>query len=116
MTLAFACPSQRTMRFAWTVGAAHRLLGHMAHRRGDLPEAQRRLGEALAAFAAIPAPFEMAATQLDLAHVDHARGEKTAARLGEARAGFAALGLADWVGRADALAARLDGPRAPTSS
>ena len=93
-------------RFAWGSGATHRLLGQLALQRQDLVTTRASLDEALATFTAIPAPFEVAVTRLDLARLAGTGGDREArAHLAEARAGFAALGLDDWVQRTDALAA-----------
>ena len=57
------------------------------------PVATASLDEALATFTAIPAPFEVAVTRLDLARLAGTGGDREArAHLAEARAGFAALG------------------------
>jgi class 3 adenylate cyclase/tetratricopeptide (TPR) repeat protein len=66
-------------RAAHGAGWAQRTLGHVAQAEGAHPEAERRLGEAAATFAAIGARYEEARTRLDLAALHHARGGREAA-------------------------------------
>ena len=59
--------------------------------------------EALRAFEAVEAEFEIARTRLDLAELAHARGDAsaTAAHLAEAARRFRALGVPRWVERVE---------------
>jgi hypothetical protein len=79
-----------------------------------VPGARAALTEALEGFAAIDSRFEAARTRLDLAELEHARGDAAAAtaQLAEARASFVALRVPHYVERAEALAARLGLPAA----
>jgi ATP/maltotriose-dependent transcriptional regulator MalT len=60
-------------------GWAQRTLGHVAQAEGDAAEAARWLKDAAATFATIGARYEEARTRLDLAALDHARGDRRAA-------------------------------------
>ena len=88
------------------VGWAERALGHIAQTRGALGDAEDHFQEALRAFAAIEARFELARTRLDLAALAWARGrrESAATHLAEARRELAALGLTRWVEQSEARA------------
>jgi tetratricopeptide (TPR) repeat protein len=79
--------------FAYATAIARRLLGRVAQARGRLAEAEDHLTEALRAFSAIPARYEVARTQLLLGELAHARGTRDAAsaHLQEAYALFTAL-------------------------
>ena len=85
------------------IGWAERALGHIAQARGALGDAHDHLREALGAFEAVEAEFEIARTRLDLAVLAHARGDAsaTAAHLAEAARRFRALGVPRWVERVE---------------
>ncbi len=57
------------------VGWATRALGHIAQARGALGDAHDHLREALRAFEAVGAEFEIARSWLDLGELAHARGD-----------------------------------------
>jgi tetratricopeptide (TPR) repeat protein len=96
-------------KFRYGMGLAQRALGRIALSLKDLPEAEVRLQEALATFAALEVPFEVARTQLDLAELAHARGSASAAarELGEAHRGFTELGFSHYQEKASRLSAAL---------
>jgi adenylate cyclase len=90
-------------------GWAHHVLGRLAADARALAEAERHLREALDTFAAIHSRYETARTQVDLAAVVGARGDRADARqlLDSARAQFIALGVPEHARRAERLAAEL---------
>jgi tetratricopeptide (TPR) repeat protein len=92
--------------FPYAVAWADRLLGRIALRRGKLDEARVRFDEALVSFAASDNRFEIGRTQLDLAALAHARGDREAVsgHLGEARLLFESLRIPKHVERTEALA------------
>ena len=57
------------LRYPWSIALARRELGRIDLAAGDLAGAERRLGEALEAFAGMDAAFEVAVTRLDLAEL-----------------------------------------------
>ena len=59
----------RTLRYPWSIALAQRELGRVDLAAGDLAGAERRLGAALEAFAAMDAAFEVAVTRRDLAEL-----------------------------------------------
>ena len=85
------------------IGWAERALGHIAQARGALGDAHDHLREALGAFEAVEAGYEIARTWFDLAGLAHARGDAsaTAAHLAEAARRFRALGVPRWVERVE---------------
>ena len=85
------------------IGWAERTLGHIAQARGALGDAEDHLGEALRAFEAVEAGFEIARTRFDLAALWRARGRRDAraAHLAEAHRHFRALEPPRWVERAE---------------
>jgi tetratricopeptide (TPR) repeat protein len=85
------------------IGWAERALGHIALARGALGDAQDHLQEALHAFEAVEAGFEIARTRFDLAGLAHARGQVDVrgVHLTEAHRQFRALDLPRWVERAE---------------
>jgi tetratricopeptide (TPR) repeat protein len=97
--------------FAWGIAAARRAWGRLAAAAGDAAESRTSFDEALDGFRAIPAPFEVASTCLDLAALVR-DGDRVAAAalIAEARSHFAALGLEGHARRADALAADVGRP------
>jgi tetratricopeptide (TPR) repeat protein len=92
--LALARATASTLGIGW----AERALGHVAQARGALADAEDHLGEALRAFEAVEAAFEIARTHLDLAALGQVRGrlETATTHLGEAHRKFRALGLTRW--------------------
>jgi tetratricopeptide (TPR) repeat protein len=93
--------------YRFWVPYGERVLGRLACAEGALGEADARLRDAVAGFAALPAPFEEGRTHLLLAEVADARGDAAGrdSHLGTAHARFVALGARVYVGRATALAA-----------
>ena len=86
------------------IGWAARTLGHIAHARGALGDAQDHLHEALRAFEGAEAEYEIARTHLDLAELARARGDASApAHLAEAGGRLRALGVTNWTERVEAL-------------
>ena len=85
------------------IGWAARALGHIAQARGALGDAHDHLREALRAFEASEAGFEIARTRFDLAALARARGDASAtvACLAEAARHFRALGIPRWVERVE---------------
>jgi tetratricopeptide (TPR) repeat protein len=85
------------------IGWAERTLGHIAQARGALGDAEDHHGEALRAFDAVEAGFEIARTRFDLAALAHARSRSDASEtyLVEAHRHFRALGLPRWLERAE---------------
>ncbi|MGH7357729.1 MAG: ATP-binding protein, partial [Candidatus Rokuibacteriota bacterium] len=85
------------------IGWAERTLGHIAEARGTLGDAEDHQAEALRAFEAVEAAFEIARTRFDLAALARARGRTDAgdAHLAEAHRHFRALNLPSWVARAE---------------
>jgi tetratricopeptide (TPR) repeat protein len=85
------------------IGWAERALGHVAQARGALGDANDHLREALRAFEAAEAAFEIARTHLDLAMLARARGDAgaTATHLAEAAGHFRALGVPRWLERVE---------------
>jgi tetratricopeptide (TPR) repeat protein len=57
------------LRYPWSIALAQRELGRVDLAAGDLAGAERRLDEALEAFAAMDAVFEVAVTGRDLAEL-----------------------------------------------
>lgn len=103
----------RDARFAWGIAAAQRARGRLAAAGGEVIEARASFDEAVEGFRAIPAPFEVAVTCLDLAMLARDGDPGAAASwIAEARAAFAALGLEDHVRRADEVRSR-GGPPVP---
>jgi transcriptional regulator with AAA-type ATPase domain/tetratricopeptide (TPR) repeat protein len=88
------------------IGWAERTLGHIAQARGALDDAHDHLHEALRAFEAVEAGFEIARTHLELAELARARVDAgaTTAHLAEADRRFRALGLPRWLERVEQLA------------
>jgi DNA-binding SARP family transcriptional activator len=82
-------------RSPWFSGRAWRLLGTIARCEGAWTEATRHLEGALARLAAVPAPLEIARTQVELARVAAAGGDCAGAAvlLGRARAAIEPLAL-----------------------
>ena len=97
--------------------AAHRTLGELDSVAGRHAEALAHLDEALTLAVACAAPYERALTLLALADLWAEGGNRAAARaaLDEARAICTPLGAAPALGRAAALAARLDDPQPPAA-
>jgi tetratricopeptide (TPR) repeat protein len=97
--------------YPWSITLARRELGRIHLAAGDLARAERRLGEALEAFSAMGAGFEVAVTRLDLAELAGLRGdlEDATEQLERCRAGVAASGAPAYLARAESLARRLDG-------
>jgi DNA-binding NtrC family response regulator/tetratricopeptide (TPR) repeat protein len=85
------------------IGWAERALGGIARDRGALGDAHDHLHEALRAFEAAEAAFEIARTRIDLAALAHTRGDAaaTAGHLADAIRRFHALGLQRWVARVE---------------
>jgi tetratricopeptide (TPR) repeat protein len=85
------------------IGWAERTLGRIAQDRGALGDAEDHLQEALRAFEAVEAAFEVARTRFDLAALAHARGQPgvRAAHLAEAGRHFRTLGVPHWVERVE---------------
>jgi transcriptional regulator with AAA-type ATPase domain/tetratricopeptide (TPR) repeat protein len=85
------------------IGWAERTLGHIAVARGAYGDAAEHLREALRAFEAVEAAFEVARTHCDLAAFARAQGRSgpTSLHLVEACRLFRALGLPRWVERAE---------------
>src|SRR5439155_471617 len=99
----------RTATSSPGVGWAERALGRIAQARGALDDAADHFGEALRAYTAGGAEYDVARIHLDLAELAGTRGDReVAARyLGEALRRFGDLGLPHYVGRAETLAASL---------
>ena len=95
----------REVTYGWGIGYAERILGRIARLEGRRADAARHLGDALATFTAVPCPFEVARTHLELAELAGTGGERetTARHLEEARRLFVELGAPRYVERADAL-------------
>jgi DNA-binding NtrC family response regulator/tetratricopeptide (TPR) repeat protein len=95
----------REIQLPWVTGVALRALGRAALVLRDVGTAERALGEALAAFGAIPSAVWIARTRLDLGALALARGDQTSAvaHLGEARAVAANAGLSPLIDRIDGL-------------
>jgi uncharacterized protein HemY len=93
----------RRQELVWVVGHAQRILGRLAHARGDFHEANSRLDEALQTARSPRSPYETALFHLDLAAVAHAQGEQEAARvhLDEAQVLFKAARVPRWVERTE---------------
>jgi hypothetical protein len=91
-----------------------RLLGRIARAEGDRAGAHQHLRDARAAFAEVPAPFEVARTDLDLAELSRSTGDPaTAARhAGDALKTFAELRAPRYVERAEDLVRALSAGRA----
>jgi len=98
------------LRYPWAIALARRELGRIELGAGDLLGAERHLGEALEALAALEA-FEVAVTRLDLAELAGRQGDLGAAaeHLDHCRRSFTALGAPAYLDRAESLARRLDG-------
>ncbi|HEY8598159.1 MAG TPA: LuxR C-terminal-related transcriptional regulator [Thermomicrobiales bacterium] len=97
--------------------AAHRLLGELATTDGHHEDARTHLAAALALAVACAAPYERALTLLALAELHAAEGRAGEVRdhLAAARAILEPLAAYPALERADALVARLEATRAPTS-
>jgi DNA-binding SARP family transcriptional activator len=97
----------RESRSDYWLQLTRRMLGRIARAEGALDEAESALAQALEGLAAIGSRFEAARTRLDLAELEHARGQTAAAaaHLAAARETFVALQVPRYVERADALAA-----------
>jgi tetratricopeptide (TPR) repeat protein len=93
----------------WALAWAERTPGRLARGRGAMEEARRHLGGAMNAFTAMESRLEAARTQLDLAEVTHALGDRAQARaiLTEAVDIFRDLDLPKRVEQAAARARRL---------
>jgi tetratricopeptide (TPR) repeat protein len=95
-------------RLAWGTAGAWRVLGNVARATGDAAASAARLTRALELFEAVPAPFEVARTRLDLAALALAGGGDPRARdwLVEAERVFRAAGAPAHAARAARLQAR----------
>ncbi len=96
----------RDIGFPMGIGLTQRVLGRIAHARGNLPEAENCLQAALTIFAAIEAQHELARTQFDLASLAHTQGNQGTAttHLSTAYAGFKKLQILKWAERTEQLA------------
>jgi len=85
----------RETGFIWAVGLSQRAAGKVERTRGNLVEAERWLTEALITFEAIQSRFDAGRTHLDLAVLEHARGQPVpiSVHLAEAEQRFATLDL-----------------------
>jgi tetratricopeptide (TPR) repeat protein len=90
-----ACDLNRQTRSRWALGFGQRALGRVAWAEGALPEAERQLREALATFAAVPMPYELARTHQMLAELASVTGQRHEALAGlrEARSLLQRLSL-----------------------
>jgi len=104
-----AVETTREVKFVYGLRIAQRSAGRIAVAVDDHEEAEAQLGEALAGFLELQAPFEVARTRLDLAKLAQARGKKQEAfeQLRQARAVFLALRVPHYVEQANALAASM---------
>ncbi len=93
------------IRFLLGVGLSNQVLGRIARAQGDMAEAGRNFGEAIATFGAIGARFELARTYLDLATLAQAQGdgENFQKNLKQAGELFSALQTPKYVERASRL-------------
>lgn len=94
-------------RFPYGTGLVRRLLGRIAKAEGGLAEASGSLADARELFASIDAWHEVGATELALAEVAHAEGDRDAcgAHTGRAHALFRQLGVPRYLERTRHLAA-----------
>jgi tetratricopeptide (TPR) repeat protein len=99
-----------TVNNPWGVGIAQRALGRIAHRSGNLTEAENLLQKALSVFKGIQAQYELARTHLDLAALAHAQGNRNTATeyLSTASAWFQKLHVPKWVEQTERLARKYD--------
>ena len=99
----------RESQYRHGIGCGQRTLGLVALGHGALAEAVALLGEALDAFSAIEAQYDVGLTQLDFARLAGAQGDREAAtlRLREASRLFRALQLPRLVDQTDRVAADL---------
>jgi tetratricopeptide (TPR) repeat protein len=83
------------------IGLAQRALGRIAQARGMLGEAEQAYSEALTAFAAMSAHYELGRTYLDFASLTATQGNQTAtlAHLNAAHALFKSMQLPQYVQR-----------------
>ncbi|HEV7518585.1 MAG TPA: hypothetical protein VGR07_20005, partial [Thermoanaerobaculia bacterium] len=105
-------------QFRYGVGLAQRALGRIARGSHDLSMAEARLREALATFATLEVPLEIARTHLDLAELAHAQGASAAAasEIDLAHRGFVELGLRRYQERVARLSAELALPLSPAAA
>jgi transcriptional regulator with AAA-type ATPase domain/tetratricopeptide (TPR) repeat protein len=94
-------------RFPYGTGLVRRLLGRIAKAEGSLAEASQSLADARGLFGSIHARHEVGGTELALAEVAHALGDRDACRAhsGRAHACFRQLGVPRYVERVQHLAA-----------
>jgi DNA-binding SARP family transcriptional activator/tetratricopeptide (TPR) repeat protein len=64
------------IRARWVVGLCHRALGRIAWAERDMGGAERAVREALATFAAVPMPYELARTHGLLGELAHVQGRR----------------------------------------
>ncbi len=108
-----ACQSlalAKDIQFLVGIGHAQRLLGHIAHHRGNFSEAKSHVQEALEIFASIDSRFALASTHLDLASLAHVQSnqESTTTHLSTAHAWFNKLQIPKWAEKTEQLAGDYD--------
>jgi class 3 adenylate cyclase/DNA-binding CsgD family transcriptional regulator len=95
----------RDLKFWWAVGLAQRARGYVAQVRGDRALAAAHLNEALATFESIQSRFDVGRTHLALGELALLQGRRGVAveHRDQARDLFRALGVQNWVERANRL-------------
>jgi hypothetical protein len=99
----------RVVKHRWGIGWAERILGRIAQAEGDLAGARQHFLDARATFTDVPARFEVARTDLDLAGLARAGGDLNAAatHADEALRIFTELRAPRYVEHAEQLAREL---------
>ena len=99
-------------KFQYGTALSHRLLGRFAQAEGVFAEARGLLTAARETFSSIEAPHEVGRTELRLAELAHAQGDRDALRahLAEAHALFTRLGLPRYVERTARLSGEWGAP------